>query len=214
MNTIPEVIYGENASYLKNTPRHLINKRIGTLTVAGKVKHTRQYEVAAWSTDMEAIPGTYDLFIGLQYYGHITTMQVYAKLKATVTDDNCAPLFGGVAFAPARKDRVGTEDSFEFSMPALKAIHRNASTYDEQDGVLLILDAAPELLTEFCNVALMQSAQLSKYLENCIHSEVTKKDWGMVAHYADSLRNHLSAERCARYTITGQQHNHRGAIAL
>src|SRR4051812_11517612 len=77
--------------------RALIGKKVGFVRITTGQKHTERYEVAAWYTNYVSDLGDYDLILsqGTYYpYG----LYVSARVPATVTGNNHAPLFGGVAY--------------------------------------------------------------------------------------------------------------------
>lgn len=200
---LPPVKYNADASTLNNTPRHFIGLKVGTVTVLNEIKRTRQYEYAAWSTDMVADAGTYDVVVGIDPYNHVNPLGFYAELQATITHDNCAPHFGGVAFAPASQARVGTRDKFRLKIPPLAALHMNRSRFTDRADYKLDLDLDTPQGIAVVETILIQSQQKQAQCEQFLNNSLAERDFGMVAHYAKAIDQEVSARRAALYTMNG-----------
>lgn len=195
------------------TKSKYIGQRVGTvevcanaMTPGGKpalLTHRRQYEFAAWSTDLEALPGVYPLYVGFNEYGplyHCTTL--YSVVSAIIRDDNCAPHFGGVAFAPARKDRVGTDDEFNQTfdfLAVLLAVRPGNGRWPDERGLKFTINAA--FLPQLAQEVFEQCDQEIEYLTKCVDEQRAQHKWSMVAHYARLLENLTRALEYGRQSL-------------
>ena len=202
---LPPIKYNNDAATVNNTPRHLVGVKVGTVTLRKVIKNTRSYEFAAWSTDLESVTGTYDVVVGLDSYNYVNSLRFYAQLDAVVTDDNCAPHFGGVAFGPAKKDRVGGKDSFTLVLPPLQSLHENRSRYvHETANYSLDLDLNNPVGREIVETILLQSQQNQAQLESFLNDKLAQRDFRQVAHYARQIAEENSARTSAAYTLSGK----------
>lgn len=188
---------------IKNVPANLKGQVIGTITITKgeKVKHRQTYECAAWFTDAQAEPGTYDLVVGETPYAFLNSLNVHAKLRGTVTANDHTPLFCGNAIGRS-EDRKGQRHDFEFALPALKALHNTHGRYDSE-GWLLVLDVESPLFAEFAKLAIEQAEAELQWHKDCVVDELAKGNYGMVSHYAKKVENEEGNLRCARYTLAG-----------
>lgn len=188
--------------------RHLIGTTIGTVTLEKEctIKHRRQSEFAAWSTDLESVPGTYQLKIGWSHYDSHRHLVVYAELLAVVTDDNCAPHFGGVAIGPASKDRVGNADTFIQSWDAIHSLNGANSKYPQKNHPIFVVEKTDTVVELIELLALEEANSLHYHMRRVRENAGEGDKWSkpsleMLEVYAKSCRDiadHISTLRIVR----------------
>ena len=80
-----------------------MNKQtVGYIILSEPIIITKRFEVAAWWQKIEVPAGRYPVTYDKNGAGFVSCL-----VEGIVTDEYMAPLFGGVPFAPTRKDNIG-----------------------------------------------------------------------------------------------------------
>lgn len=171
---------------------------LGTITIQKPITYHETYEVAAWYQDHECKEGTFPIYVGRRFHELFNTMTINACLTSTITANYHAPLWGGSAIS-AGEDRRGQSAQFTQVWNPLEAIlhgcqHTSSCPYH------IKWNAEPDVLKAFFDLANAQAKEAAEWAEKQLQSSLEKRNWSMVAYYANAVeRDEKRIEYAAKH---------------
>lgn len=165
-----------------------IGIQVGTATVSEQKPLTKElsHEVAAWSTTVQSIPGTYPICIGWEHYSYGTELSLYVTVDGVVTKNFTPSLFGGVRIGDRDgSEEVGRPHGFSQVFNFLDLLRKHEQkTYDGNMSVQFT--DSPELRAAIL-LAVEQAEAKNVFQAKCVDEAIKENRWGMVAHYAKAI---------------------------